>query len=86
MKRIVFNASVGSLTRTEDGTKWALLVEGEASPRVFDKVIVATGSEVTASVPEIEGLDLFEGRFFHSQEYKRYEFMADFVRLLLNSI
>ncbi|KAH8675115.1 flavin monooxygenase-like protein [Ilyonectria robusta] len=76
LKRIVFNASVSSLTRTEDGTKWALLVEGEASPRVFDNVIVATGTEVTASVPEIEGLDLFKGRFLHSQEYKRPEAFA----------
>lgn len=86
LNRIVFNASVGSLTRTEDGTKWALLVEGEASPRVFDKVVVATGTEVTASVPEIEGLDRFEGRFLHSQEYKRYDFYGWLCSsVLLNS-
>ncbi|KAH7127435.1 flavin monooxygenase-like protein [Dactylonectria macrodidyma] len=76
MKKIVFNASVRSLSRTEDDTKWALQLEGETSPRVFDKVVVATGSEVTRIVPNIDGLNLFEGRFLHSQEYKRPEDFA----------
>ncbi|KAH6888404.1 flavin monooxygenase-like protein [Thelonectria olida] len=73
LDKIVFNASVQSLSRTDDGTQWALSLKGEQSPRVFDKVILATGSEVNPIVPEIEGLDLFEGQFLHSQAYKRPE-------------
>ncbi|KAF7535002.1 hypothetical protein G7Z17_g13274 [Cylindrodendrum hubeiense] len=70
LKRIKFNVVVRSLSRTEDGTKWALLLEDEVSPRVFDKVIMATGTEVTPNIPKIEGFDLFKGRFLHSQAYK----------------
>ncbi|KAF4973970.1 hypothetical protein FZEAL_9077 [Fusarium zealandicum] len=76
VERIVFNASVSSITRTKDDTQWALHLADEESPRLFDKIVVASGSEVTPILPVIEGLDVFEGQFIHSQSYKRAEDFA----------
>ncbi|KAK7408117.1 hypothetical protein QQX98_009708 [Neonectria punicea] len=73
LDKIIFNVSVSSVAKTQDGGRWALHVEGEDTPRVFDKVVVASGSEVTPSIPAVEGLHLFEGRFLHSQAYKEPE-------------
>ncbi|KAM5358214.1 hypothetical protein ACJZ2D_015489 [Fusarium nematophilum] len=73
---IVFNASVSSITRTENGSQWALHLEGQETPRVVDKIVVASGSEVTPVLPVIEGLDLFEGQFLHSQAYKKADNFA----------
>ncbi|KAF4473024.1 flavin containing monooxygenase 9 [Fusarium albosuccineum] len=76
LERIVFNATVSSLTRSKDDTQWALQLEGEAKPRLFNKVVVASGSEVTPIMPVIEGLGLFEGKFLHSQAFKKAEDFA----------
>jgi dimethylaniline monooxygenase (N-oxide forming) len=73
LDKIVFNVIVSSITRTSDDRLWALHLAGEQMPRLFDKVIVASGSEVTPVIPVIEGLDLFQGKFLHSQAFKKYE-------------
>lgn len=71
LDKIFFNVTVSSITRTDDDTQWALHLAGEETPRLFDKVIVASGSEVTPVIPVIEGLGLFQGKFLHSQAFKR---------------
>lgn len=73
LDKIVFDVTVSSISRTEDDAQCALHLEGEEAPRLFDKVIVASGSEVTPVIPVIEGLELFQGRFLHSQAFKKYE-------------
>ncbi|KAJ0313013.1 hypothetical protein Brms1b_007484 [Colletotrichum noveboracense] len=65
---IVFNADVDSISR-EKG-KWMVHVKGEATPRPFDRVVLASGSETTPVYPVIENLEQFEGKFMHSQAYK----------------
>lgn len=68
---IVFDAVVTSIERCDYGLKWGVTIAGEPEFRVFDKIIMATGSEVTRNEPVIEGRELFKGRFIHGQEYKR---------------
>ncbi|KAM6525723.1 hypothetical protein FALCPG4_011260 [Fusarium falciforme] len=76
LDKIVFNVTVSSITRTGDDTQWALHLTGKETPHLFDKVIVASGSEVTPVIPVIEGLDLFHGKFLHSQAFKKPEDFA----------
>lgn len=73
LDKIIFNVTVSSITRTDDDTQWALHLAGEETPRLFDKVIVASGTEVMPVIPVIEGLDLFQGNFLHSQAFKKCE-------------
>jgi dimethylaniline monooxygenase (N-oxide forming) len=46
-------------------------MEGEETPRAFDRVIWATGTETIARPVVIEGAELFEGQILHGQAYKR---------------
>jgi dimethylaniline monooxygenase (N-oxide forming) len=73
LERIVFGVSVTSIKRSPDTSGWLLTLEDEEKPRPFDKVILATGSEVVPRMPDIEGLEDFQGRFLHGQVYKRYD-------------
>jgi len=63
--------TIVSVTREKATEKWLVQVKGEESPRSFDKVILATGTELVAVMPKIEGLSDFEGTFIHGQAYKR---------------
>lgn len=70
--KINFNTAVESVSRDETTSKWRLHIRGEKQPRIFDKVVFATGTENTPKYPVIDGLDEFKGTFIHSQAYKRY--------------
>jgi len=70
-RKIVFNVSISSVSRSARGTGWLVQVDGEQGPRAFDKVVLATGTELVAKRPSIEGMDLFEGQFIHVQQYKQ---------------
>jgi dimethylaniline monooxygenase (N-oxide forming) / hypotaurine monooxygenase len=70
--KIIFNVSVSAIRRCDKDATWLVYLDGEEKkPRMFDKVVVATGSEVIPKKPVVEGLDKFEGQFLHSQGYKR---------------
>lgn len=74
-KKVLFNSRVTSMRRDVESPKWLLTVEiggrEEDQPRAFDKVLLATGSENVRKLPEIDGLDQFEGKFIHGQAFKR---------------
>ena len=79
IKRIKFGIYVTSIRRADDGKRWNLTLSGlpsslEDSPRIFDKVIVASGSEGAAVVPlpVAQGVPWFRGPILHGQAYKRY--------------
>ncbi|KAF4809996.1 Monooxygenase aurF [Colletotrichum siamense] len=74
---IVFNADVDVIRRDQEKGKWVVHIKGEATPRPFDKVVLASGSETTPVYPIIENLDQFEGKFMHSQAYKGPEGLKD---------
>lgn len=71
--------TVDSVKQDDTASKWLVSIRGEDSPRVFDKVVFATGTETTAKYPTIDGIDKFEGTFIHSQAYKGCAF-ALFLR------
>ncbi len=49
---------------------WAITLEsGEVE--YFDKVVTATGINQVPVIPDIPGLEKFEGRYLHSRAYKR---------------
>jgi dimethylaniline monooxygenase (N-oxide forming) len=70
-ENIIFNVSVISIKRDKEQGKWLVQLEGEAEPRVFDKVVVASGTETAPKLPQIMGLDQFQGTFIHGQAFKR---------------
>jgi dimethylaniline monooxygenase (N-oxide forming) len=70
--RITFNVTVASIRKSSDGYRWMVHLEGEPQPRTFDKVVLATGTEALPKMPQIEGMDKFEGKFIHGQAYKRH--------------
>lgn len=45
---------------------------GQAREEVFDRLVLATGINSLPHIPDIEGLDRFEGQVLHSMGYKRY--------------
>ncbi|KAF7563593.1 hypothetical protein G7046_g550 [Stylonectria norvegica] len=77
LDKIIFNVTMDSVWRTDDDTKWAISIQGEDAPRLFDKVVSAAGSEVVRNDPVIAGLEIFDGRYLHGQAYKRAEDFSD---------
>jgi dimethylaniline monooxygenase (N-oxide forming) len=71
-QRIVFNATITSITRDHQKEKWQLHVAGEDQPRAFDKVVYAIGTEVVPKYPRIDNLGEFKGTVIHGQAYKRF--------------
>lgn len=71
LDKIIFNVTVKSVVRDEARCKWILTLEDQADPWIFDKVVFAAGSENVPKMPNLEGLDLFQGQFLHGQAYKR---------------
>lgn len=77
--RIRLNASIRTIKRDDAGNKWLIEVapvtsDGsapEAETLIFDKVVLATGSNEKPSTPTIEGIDSFKGRVLHSQAFKK---------------
>ncbi|KAH7313758.1 flavin monooxygenase-like protein [Stachybotrys elegans] len=76
-ERFEFNTTVKSLARSDDNSAWLLSLEGHADPRVFDKVVLASGSEHARVYPAIDNLGVFEGTYMHGQSYKGPEPFED---------
>ncbi|KAF6807066.1 dimethylaniline monooxygenase 2 [Colletotrichum sojae] len=66
----VLDATVEMIERDHENERWNVHITGEAVPRPFDKVVLASGSESKPVLPTIENLGQFQGRFMHSQAYK----------------
>jgi dimethylaniline monooxygenase (N-oxide forming) len=69
-EHIVFGTTVESLKRDRDSARWLISIQGEATPRSFDKVVWASGTELNPRYPDIKGLDDFTGTFIHGQAFK----------------
>ncbi|KAF3940055.1 hypothetical protein ABW19_dt0209252 [Dactylella cylindrospora] len=63
-------SKVQKISRNHDQQQWILHFEG-GEERSFDKVIISTGTNRIPNVPELEGLDNFQGKVIHSQAFKR---------------
>ncbi|KZL12858.1 NAD(P)-binding domain-containing protein [Pseudovibrio sp. Ad26] len=63
---IEFNTPVKHIAKAGDG--WRVSTEG--TEKIFTHVIVATGKDSYPNIPEIVGLDRFEGPVTHSQSYR----------------
>ncbi|WP_109315455.1 NAD(P)-binding domain-containing protein [Pseudovibrio ascidiaceicola] len=63
---IEFNTPVKHIAKAGDG--WRVSTEG--TEKIFTHVIVATGKDSYPNIPEIDGLDRFEGPVTHSQSYR----------------
>ncbi|KAF2018251.1 FAD/NAD(P)-binding domain-containing protein [Aaosphaeria arxii CBS 175.79] len=70
--RIQLNTSIKNVTYSDEHQKWAVHIEG-SDPIFFDKVVMATGINTVASIPNVKNIDLFEGRCIHSRFFKRPE-------------
>ncbi|KAI3982565.1 hypothetical protein MKX01_031304 [Papaver californicum] len=71
-----YNRLVESASFDESSKKWCLKVRNTGSDfeeYIFRFLVVATGQNSDACVPEIEGLDSFRGEVIHSIEYKSGE-------------
>ncbi|MFC5507789.1 flavin-containing monooxygenase [Bosea massiliensis] len=69
---IRFGVEVTGLTWDEAAAVWRLSIreaDGSRSERRFNAVISAVGQLSQPSIPEIEGLDGFKGRWFHSAQW-----------------
>lgn len=62
--------TVKSISRDQDDGRWKLDIKGQPS-EWFDKVVMATGPHIKPMMPELEGADLFTGRFIHSKGFKK---------------
>jgi len=70
-KNIVFGTEVRSLVWDEASTGWHLITrgpDGEQSRRA-DAVIVAVGFLSRPNIPQIDGLETFRGRYFHTARW-----------------
>ena len=74
---IQLNVSVETIQRDKSQNKWAVYLRGESQPRLFDKIVMAAGTEHTPVYPEIPGQSLFKGQFLHAQSYKNPLLFAD---------
>ncbi|CAK7231354.1 hypothetical protein SEUCBS140593_007897 [Sporothrix eucalyptigena] len=78
--RIRLNTAIRSIKRDDENNKWLIAVAPAGSPDdtptetlIFDKLVMATGTNDKPSMPKIDGLDTFTGRVLHSQAFKRPE-------------
>ena len=70
-------ASTSDLSKSQnthdDKISWAVRYTdstGREEVEVFDRLVMCTGPHSRAYIPEISGLDNFEGEKIHSQSYK----------------
>ncbi|WP_394764525.1 flavin-containing monooxygenase [Phenylobacterium sp.] len=72
-KRIRFETRVESLTWDEAGSVWRVALkgnDGRAETVEVNAVVTAVGQLNTPRIPQIEGVGTFEGRAFHSAEWR----------------
>ena len=75
---IKFNSRVVGIRRDEKLAKWEVTVRVKSTPttgseetHLFDKVLVATGQYHKPLMPQIEGIEMFDGIAMHSESFKR---------------
>lgn len=73
-KHVRLNTKVVSCTPEDDG-KWRVKTvekeEDDAVENIYDAVFACSGALSQPAIPEIEGLDTFTGKVFHSRIYRR---------------
>ena len=74
-EHIQLRTRLREIQRIADEKQWRLsLVQGDREfNQDFDKVVLCTGRNHDAVMPEIKGRELFEGEVLHSQGFKRSE-------------
>jgi hypothetical protein len=73
LDRIQFNTIVEHAERTEQG--WRVQVAGEARPRLYRALVIATGHHDMPRIPQIPGT--FTGEILHSRDYRSVKQLAD---------
>ncbi|KAM0271311.1 hypothetical protein ACHAPA_002918 [Fusarium lateritium] len=66
------SARVNSVRRDNERGRWVVDLQDSGS-EYFDKVIMATGINSRPHIPQLEGLDQFDGEVLHSRVFKRPE-------------
>lgn len=73
LDRIQFNTIVETTERTDEG--WRVQIAGEARPRLYRVLVIATGHHDIPRVPKIPGE--FTGETMHSRDYRSVKQLAD---------
>ncbi len=73
LDRIQFNTVVESAERTEEG--WRVTIAGEARPRLYRALVIATGHHDIPRIPKIPGK--FTGEIMHSRDYRSVKQLTD---------
>ncbi|MBO0693355.1 MAG: NAD(P)/FAD-dependent oxidoreductase [Acidimicrobiaceae bacterium] len=70
-KNIVFGTEVRALVWDDESANWHIATEGPEGEQSWeaDAVIVAIGFLSRPNVPQIDGLDAFRGRYFHTARW-----------------
>ncbi|RUS79337.1 hypothetical protein EGW08_012891 [Elysia chlorotica] len=76
-KHIQFNTQVVSVTKTDDHSttgRWNVLhrdaTTGSERSEVFDAVMACNGYQTFPHVPQLEGLQQFQGKVLHTNDYR----------------
>ncbi|KAK7416725.1 hypothetical protein QQX98_005051 [Neonectria punicea] len=70
--KLRLGTTVNIVKRDDKEDRWVVDVEG-SGPEYFDKVVVATGINSRPHLPELDGVEQFEGEILHSRAFKRPE-------------
>ena len=73
LERIQFNTTVERVERTEVG--WRVKIAGEARPRLYRALVIATGHHDIPRIPKIPGR--FTGETMHSRDYRSVKQLTD---------
>lgn len=68
--KLRLGSDVKLVTRDGNSGKWQVQFENAPS-QYFDKVIMATGNCQEPLIPELPGIELFQGQTLHSRAFKR---------------
>ncbi|KAM0323264.1 hypothetical protein ACHAQA_008855 [Verticillium albo-atrum] len=71
-RRLRLGTTVTSVRRDDANDRWIVDIAG-AGPQYFDKVVMAAGINSRPRVPQLEGIDTFQGEVLHSRAFKRPE-------------
>lgn len=71
--RFRLSDAVVSVVRDPETSRWIVTSrdsQDRLTETVFDKVVVANGTNSVPNIPVLENQDMFDGRMLHSMEYK----------------
>lgn len=69
-KHIRLSTMITRVTRSHESHQWAVHILNRKE-EYFDKVIIATGTNLLPKIPTLEGLEQFHGQALHSQTFKK---------------